>query len=102
MPQLRLTFEEIADVFCCDTAVARRRVIATQWERRRYNDGLTRAQLPPEVAHEFMLRIGVGTSRAALSAPAEQLNLPKDFARARRPRAPLPTRGAVPVDRIPL
>jgi hypothetical protein len=56
MPQLWLTFEEIADLFYCDTAGARRRVIANQWERRRYSDGLTRAQLPPEVAHEFMLR----------------------------------------------
>jgi hypothetical protein len=56
MPQLWLTFEEIADLFYCDTAGARRRVIASQWERRRYSDGLTRAQFPPEVAHEFMLR----------------------------------------------
>jgi hypothetical protein len=56
MPQLWLTFEEIADLFYCDAAGARRRVIANQWERRRYSDGLTRAQLPPEVAHEFMLR----------------------------------------------
>jgi hypothetical protein len=56
MPQLWLTFEEIADLFYCDTAGARRRVIANQWERRRYSDGLTRAQLPPEAAHEFMLR----------------------------------------------
>jgi hypothetical protein len=56
MPQLWLTFEEIADLFYCDTAGARRRVIANQWERRRYSDGLTRAQLPPDVAHEFMLR----------------------------------------------
>jgi hypothetical protein len=56
MPELWLTFEEIADLFYCDTAGARRRVIANQWERRRYSDGLTRAQLPPEVAHEFMLR----------------------------------------------
>jgi hypothetical protein len=56
MPQLWLTFEEIADLFYCDTAGARRRVIANQWERRRYGDGLTRALLPAEVAHEFMLR----------------------------------------------
>jgi hypothetical protein len=56
MPQLWLTFEEIADLFYCDTADARRRVFANQWERRRYSDGLTRALLPSEVAHEFMLR----------------------------------------------
>jgi hypothetical protein len=56
MPQIWLTFEEIADLFYCDTAGARRRVIANQWERRRYSDGVTRALLPSEVAHEFMLR----------------------------------------------
>jgi hypothetical protein len=56
MPQLWLTFEEIADLFFCDPASARRRGIANQWERRRYSDGLTRALLPSEVAHEFMLR----------------------------------------------
>jgi hypothetical protein len=46
MPQLWLTFEEIADLFYCDTAGARSRMIANQWERRRCRDGLTRAQLP--------------------------------------------------------
>jgi hypothetical protein len=56
MPQLWLTFEEIADLFSCDAAGARSRVIANQWERRRCHDGLTRAQLPSEAAHEFMLR----------------------------------------------
>jgi hypothetical protein len=56
VPQIWLTFEEIADLFYCDTAGARRRVIANQWERRRYSDGVSRALLPPEVAHEFMLR----------------------------------------------
>jgi hypothetical protein len=56
MPQIWLTFEEIADLFYCDTAGARRRVIANQWERRRYSDGVTRALLPAEAAHEFMLR----------------------------------------------
>ena len=56
MPQIWLTFEEIADLFYCDTAGARRRVIANQWERRRYSDGVTLALLPSEVAHEFMLR----------------------------------------------
>ena len=46
MPQLWLTFEEIADLFYCDTAAARGRVIASQWERRRYSDGLTRPTSP--------------------------------------------------------
>ena len=56
MAQVWLTFEEIQELFSCDAADARRRVIANQWERRRCTDGLFRAELPPEAAHEFMLR----------------------------------------------
>jgi hypothetical protein len=55
MPYLLLTFDEIAELFHCDAADARRRVIHNQWERRRWADGLTRVQVPPEVAHQFML-----------------------------------------------
>jgi hypothetical protein len=50
-----LTFEEIGEFFHCDSAEARRRVIAGQWERRRCNDGLTQVKLPGDVAHDYML-----------------------------------------------
>jgi hypothetical protein len=56
MAQVWVTFEEIQDLFTCDAASARSRVIFNQWERRRCSDGLTRVLLPPELAHEFMLR----------------------------------------------
>jgi hypothetical protein len=55
MPNLLLTFEEIADLFHCDAAAAHSLVIENQWERRRWADGLPRVQVPPEVAHQFML-----------------------------------------------
>ena len=55
MPNVLLTFEEIADLFHCDSAGARSLVIQNQWERRRWADGLPRVQVPPEVAHQFML-----------------------------------------------
>jgi hypothetical protein len=55
MPNVLLTFEEIADLFHCDAAAARSLVIENQWERRRWVDGLPRVQVPPEVAHQFML-----------------------------------------------
>jgi hypothetical protein len=55
MPNVLLTFEEIADLFDCDAAAARSLVIQNQWERRRWSDGLPRVQVPPEVAHQFML-----------------------------------------------
>jgi hypothetical protein len=77
MAQVWLTFEEIQDLFSCDVADARRRVIANQWERRRCTDGVFRAQLPPEAAHEYMLRyrgtrespsIGASNFEAAMAA----------------------------------
>jgi hypothetical protein len=55
MPQIFLTFDEIADLFHCDAAGARSRVIENQWERRRCADGLPRVYVPPEVGHAFML-----------------------------------------------
>jgi hypothetical protein len=55
MPNVSLTFEEIADLFHCDAVAARSLVIQNQWERRRWADGLPRVQVPPEVAHQFML-----------------------------------------------
>jgi hypothetical protein len=55
MPYVLLTFDEIAELFHCDAAGARSRVIENQWERRRWADGQTRVHVPPEVAHQFML-----------------------------------------------
>jgi len=55
MAQVWLTFEEIQEMFGCDAGEARRCVIANEWERRRGHDGQTRALLPPEVAHDYML-----------------------------------------------
>ena len=56
MPQVLLTFDEIADLFNCDVPCARSRVIENQWERRRCADGLARVNIPPKVAHAFMVR----------------------------------------------
>jgi len=55
MAQVWLSFEEIQQVFSCDAADARRRVVASQWERRRCGDGLVRAQVPSDVAHDFFM-----------------------------------------------
>jgi hypothetical protein len=55
MAQVWLSFEEIQQVFSCNAADARRRVVANQWERRRCGDGLVRAQVPSEVAYDFFM-----------------------------------------------
>jgi hypothetical protein len=55
MAQVWLSFDEIQRVFGCDSADARRRVVANQWERRRCGDGLVRTLVPSEVAHDFFI-----------------------------------------------
>ena len=55
MAQVWLSFDEIQQVFNCDAADARRRVVANQWERRRCGDGLVRALVPSQVAHDFFM-----------------------------------------------
>jgi hypothetical protein len=55
MAQVWLSFEEIQQVFSCDAADARRRVVANQWERRRCGDGLVRALVPSQVAYDFFM-----------------------------------------------
>ena len=78
MPYVFLTFDEIADLFHCDSAGARDRVVENQWERRRWPDGVTRVQVPPEVAHQFMLNYAaeyeqhpVGENDAAIISGAD-------------------------------
>jgi hypothetical protein len=53
MAQVWLSFDEIQQLFSCDAADARRRAVANQWQRRRCSDGLVRAQVPSDVAHDF-------------------------------------------------
>jgi hypothetical protein len=55
MAQVWLSFDEIQQLFSCDAADSRRRVVANQWERRRCSDGLVRAQVPSDVAHDFFM-----------------------------------------------
>jgi len=87
MPQIWLTYEELAEMFSCDVGKARQEVIAQEWPRRRCHDGLTRTKLSPATAHEYMLRYaaacGFGQSAdemvaalrgaLALMAPAQQV-----------------------------
>lgn len=71
MAQVWLSFEEIQELFNCDAADARRRVIANQWERRRCTDGLVRTQVPTEVAHDFFT-LRARTEPEARPAPTHE------------------------------
>jgi|SRR5580692_3275124 hypothetical protein len=77
MPNVLLTFEEIADLFHCDSAGARSLVIQNQWERRRWADGLPRVQVPREVAHQFMLHYAAKFEHPPTHEPdAEMISVP--------------------------
>ena len=71
MAQVWLSFEEIQELFRCEAADARRRVVASQWERRRCSDGLVRAQVPADVAHDFFMSRHSGQPQSQ-PAPARQ------------------------------
>jgi hypothetical protein len=55
VPQVWLTYEELAEMFALDAQTVRSEVIAHGWSRRRCSDALTRVKLPPAAAHEYMV-----------------------------------------------
>jgi hypothetical protein len=63
VPQVWLTYEELAEMFTLDAETVRSEVIAHGWPRRRCSDALTRVKLPPAAAHEFMVAYVVRAGR---------------------------------------
>ena len=63
MPQVWLTYEELAEMFTLDAQTVRSEVIAHGWPRRRCSDALTRVKLPPAAAHEYMVAYAVRAGR---------------------------------------
>jgi hypothetical protein len=61
VPQVWLTYEELAEMFTLDAQTVRSEVIAHGWPRRRCSDALTRVKLPPAAAHEYMVAYAVRT-----------------------------------------
>jgi hypothetical protein len=57
MPQIWMTYKELADLYGCDTSVAREKVIANDWTRRRSRDGQTRVKLVPAAVDFFLQRV---------------------------------------------
>ncbi len=54
MPQIWLTYDEMADHFGCSATEARSGAISQGWRRRRCGDGATRVKLLPDLALEYM------------------------------------------------
>ncbi|MES2194870.1 MAG: hypothetical protein V4517_10660 [Pseudomonadota bacterium] len=57
MPQIWLTYEELATLMNCDPARARAAALAIRLDRRKSRDGQTRAKLTPFLAEAFLLGI---------------------------------------------
>jgi hypothetical protein len=54
VPQIWLTYDELAALMNCDPAQAREAAIAFRLDRRRSRDGQTRAKLTPPLAEAFL------------------------------------------------
>lgn len=54
MPQIWLTYEELAALLDCDVARARAAASAIRLDRRRSRDGKTRSKLTPSLAAAFL------------------------------------------------
>jgi hypothetical protein len=54
VPQIWLTYDELADLMNCDPAGARGAAAAIRLDRRKSRDGQTRAKLTPSLAEAFL------------------------------------------------
>jgi hypothetical protein len=54
MPQIWLTYDELATLMGCETAEARSAAAAVHLDRRRSRDGQTRAKLSPSLTEAFL------------------------------------------------
>lgn len=57
MPQIWLTYDELAALIGCDAPAARTTTAAVSLDRRRSHDGHTRAKLNPELTEIFLDRL---------------------------------------------
>jgi hypothetical protein len=80
VPQIWLTYEELAALMSCDGSSARNAAIALRLDRRRSRDGQTRAKLTPQLTEAFLERVlrehierDVAACADALRAKHEQM-----------------------------
>jgi hypothetical protein len=57
VPQIWLTYDELAALIHCDPARAREAAIAFRLDRRKSRDGQTRAKLTPPLAEAFLYEV---------------------------------------------
>lgn len=57
MPQIWLSYDELADLMGCDAEAARTAAASIPLDRRKSHDGRTRAKLNPDLADLFLDRV---------------------------------------------
>ena len=62
MPQIWMTYSELADQLKCSEGAAREQAVLNAWGRRRCSDGLTRVKLKPHLAEEYLAQAGANTT----------------------------------------
>ena len=94
MPQIWLTYDELAVLIECNSATARGAAAAIGLDRRKCRDGLTRAKLTPSLTEAFLDRIlrryleqEMNTCAADLRAMHENMAERPTTASRVRPRA---------------
>ena len=87
MPQIWLTYDELAALMDCDPAAARGAAAAIRLDRRKSRDGRTRAKLTPSLAEAFLRRVlrqhleqEISTRAGDLRAMHERMAAPSDAA----------------------
>jgi hypothetical protein len=97
MPQIWMTYDEIADLLGCDAGMARAMVIHRSLDRRKSRDGLTRTKLDLDWTARFIAAIR--EADPALDQAVRELRMVGDaMSRSGGPfevRKPLLDRGAI-------
>ncbi len=93
MPQIWLTYDELAALMNCDPAAARAAAAAMRLDRRRSRDGCTRAKLTPSLTDAFFDRVLRQRLEQEIAAGAADLWAMRD--RMAAPSAAVPDLRAV-------
>jgi hypothetical protein len=93
VPQIWLTYDELAALMDCDRASARAAAVAVRLDRRKSRDGQTRAKLTPSLTEAFLERMLRQRLGQEIATCAGDLQVLREHMTA-RPAAPPMVRAA--------
>ncbi len=79
MPQIWMTYAEIADMLGCDAETARSVTIQRSLDRKKSRDGMTRAKLDPELTARFV--DAIRNADAAIDEAVRDLRMMREMMR---------------------